>query len=164
MDSKRLWDDIFSVQEWGKYPAEALIRFVARNFYKKDRNSIKILEVGCGPGPNIWYIAREGFNAYGIDISGSAIEKAKSRLKAEGLSADLRVGDIKQLPYEDKSFDAVIDNECLYCNNRKDTETVLKEIKRVLKDSGSLFSRTFSDGTYTGITKRTVGKDEYDDV
>jgi hypothetical protein len=27
------WDKIFSTAEWGKYPGEELIRFIARNFY-----------------------------------------------------------------------------------------------------------------------------------
>ena len=44
-----IWDSIFSSKEWGRYPSEDLIRFIARNFYKAEkRSSIKILELGCG--------------------------------------------------------------------------------------------------------------------
>ena len=54
------WEEVFRQQEWGKYPGEDLIRFVARNFYNVEKRSdIKILEVGCGPGANLWFIARE---------------------------------------------------------------------------------------------------------
>jgi hypothetical protein len=55
-----VWENIFSSIPWGKYPPEELIRFVARNFYAAlQRNRIKLLEMGCGPGANLWYMARE---------------------------------------------------------------------------------------------------------
>lgn len=158
------WEHIYTTQEWGKYPGESLIRFVARNFYARDRKTVKILEVGCGTGANIWYISREGFQAaYGIDGSNAAIQKATSRLQAEGLSADLRVGDIISLPYENDFFDAVIDNECLYCNTLPKTEMILGEIKRVLKTGGLLYSRTFSDTIDVG-KNFPAGKLEFTEI
>ena len=60
----KVWEKVFRENEWGKYPSESLIRFVARNFYKADdRFAVKILEVGCGTGANLWYMLREGFSA-----------------------------------------------------------------------------------------------------
>lgn len=35
-----VWEKIFQEQEWGKYPGESLIQFIARNFYKMDRKNI----------------------------------------------------------------------------------------------------------------------------
>ena len=84
MSWDRTWEKVFKENEWGKYPDENFIRFLARNFYKKDRKNIRILEIGCGPGANIWYMAREGFDVYGIDGSSIAIERARTRLKTEG--------------------------------------------------------------------------------
>ena len=56
------WENIFLQKEWGKYPSIALVRFIASNYYDaQDRNEIKILEIGCGTGANLWYLAREGF-------------------------------------------------------------------------------------------------------
>ncbi|EAI4546039.1 SAM-dependent methyltransferase, partial [Campylobacter jejuni] len=38
MNNSTLWENIFSQKEWGKYPSENLIRFIAKNFYNvKDR-------------------------------------------------------------------------------------------------------------------------------
>lgn len=88
------WETVFQNQEWGKYPGENLIQFVARNFYKLDRTKINLLEVGCGPGANIWFMAREGFNVSGIDGSETAIMKAEERLQKDALEAQLVVGDI----------------------------------------------------------------------
>lgn len=159
-----VWEDVFKNQEWGKYPGEDLIRFIARNYYKKDRKNTKILEIGCGIGANIWYLAREGFCAYGIDGSKTAIERAKNRLQIENLEANLRLGDIINLPYNDNFFDAVIDIECLYCNSKRDTEIILKEINRVLKKDSLFYGRTFSSEMYMGSSQKEVGYLEYTDI
>ncbi len=148
------WDAVFERQEWGKYPSESLIRFVARNFYKKQRSTVRILELGCGPGANIWYLARERFRAYGIDGSAIAIARGKKRLVREKLKAELRTGDILELPYPDQFFDAVVDVECLSCNSFDDSAAILAEAHRVLKPSGLLFSQCFTDRTTTGASKK----------
>lgn len=72
-----IWEEVHNGREWGKYPSEDIIRFIARNYYKKDRKNIKILDIGCGQGANTWYLANEKFNVYGFDGSESAIIKAK---------------------------------------------------------------------------------------
>ena len=60
-----IWQNIFENKEWGKYPSETLIRFIARNFYNvSDRKAINILELGLGTGTNLWFCAREGFTLH----------------------------------------------------------------------------------------------------
>tara|TARA_B110000003_G_scaffold148947_1_gene149962 strand:+ start:311 stop:976 length:666 start_codon:yes stop_codon:yes gene_type:complete len=141
------WDKLFSNNEWGKYPGEELIRFIARNYYGvSDRSKVNILEVGCGVGANLWYLAREGFNTFGIDGSKTAINKALKLMKNNDLEADIRQGDAMKLPYPDGFFDAVIDIECIYANSLNDTSIILGEIHRVLKNRGMIFSKTFATG------------------
>jgi SAM-dependent methyltransferase len=159
-----VWEKVFTENEWGKYPDESFIRFVARHYYRMQRSDVRVLEVGCGPGANIWYLSREGFDTYGIEGSQTAVEHARARLKAEGVKADLRVGDIMKLPYEDNFFDAVADNACITHNSRKDTETILSEIKRVLKPGGRFYSRTFSDSVYLGKSRVEKAPGEYQEV
>jgi SAM-dependent methyltransferase len=143
------WDNIFKENEWGKYPPEELVRFVARSFGKSgDKKKIAILEVGCGPGANLWYLAREGYDTYGIDGSHIAVNRAKERLIKDGLKAEIVAGDVLTLPFPDAKFDCVLDVECLYANSLKDTKVILGEIKRVLKPGGLFFSKTFMTGTY----------------
>ena len=160
----KTWEHVFRNNEWGKYPDESFIRFVARNFYKTERATIKLLEVGCGPGANIWYMAREGFDVYGIDGSHTAIEQAKRRLAQESLSANLQLGDVTVMPYENETFDAVADNECLTHNSWQNLEVILSEINRVLKPNGLFYSRTFTEKVYTGKTRKEIGRLEFTDV
>ena len=141
------WDSLFSRMEWGKYPDVEVVRYFSRA-YKEKREGVRVLEVGCGPGANLFFLAREGFSPYGIDGSKVAIERAEKRLKADGLKAELQVGDISKLPYADGFFDAVLDCECLYANSKAHSRGMLKEIARVLKPGGRFFSLTFATGTY----------------
>jgi SAM-dependent methyltransferase len=155
-----IWEEVFRSQPWGKYPSEDVIRFVARHFYKvPDRGSVKILEVGCGTGANLWYIANEGFAAYGIDGSASAIATCRQRMDAEvlGWKGVLTEGDVCSLPYSDDFFDAVIDNECIYANLYDDARRIYQEAHRVLKPGGKLYSKTFASGTVGDGTGSKIG-------
>lgn len=157
-----IWEEIFGSRDWGKYPSEDLIRFVARNFYQiPDRANVRILEVGCGPGANLWFLAREGFHVAGVDGSQTAITKAMRRLDAEcpgwRTRGELKVGDIARLPYADAVFDAVIDNEALSCNGFAEARGMYAEIARVLKPQGRLYSRTFAAGSWGDGTGESLG-------
>lgn len=44
------WEQVHSRTEWGQYPTEHVIRFIARNYYNKNRKEIRILDFGCGGG------------------------------------------------------------------------------------------------------------------
>ena len=158
------WEEVYQRQPWGKYPGEDLIRFVARNFYRMpDRGAVKILEVGCGPGANLWYMAREGFSVYGIDGSRTAIEMARGRLDAEcpGWKGQLWCADLRELPIEDARMDGVIDNEAACCNPFEESGQIYSEMARVTKPGGKLFSRTFASGCWGDGTGEPLGRDAW---
>ena len=131
-----VWERIFRERaDWGKYPPEELIRFVAKHYYQApNRSAVRVLETGCGPGGGPgWYLAREGFKYAGIDGSPTAIEKAKLRFEGEKLSGEFVTGYLDDLPWADNSFDCVVDVACLQCN----TEAGSKEIVSVIESAGS---------------------------
>ena len=155
-----VWEEVFKQQTWGKYPSLDFIRFIARNFYQsKDRKSLKILEVGCGPGANLWYMAREGFTVYGIDGSKTAISQARKRLNQEcpGWSGELRIGDITELPFDDSFFDAVVDFEAIYCNSFDNSKIIYSELARVTRKGGKLFTQTFATDCWGDKTGEKAG-------
>ncbi len=55
---------------------EELVRFVSRCEPIEVRGLRKFLDLGCGAGANLWMLAREGFDAYGIDSSPTALNLA----------------------------------------------------------------------------------------
>jgi SAM-dependent methyltransferase len=143
------WEEIFRSKSWGRYPQEHIIRFIARTFSSvRDRSTIRLLEIGCGPGANIWFMTREGFSVSGIDGSATAIHRARQRLAEEGLAADLRIGDCAQLPWGDSTFDGVVENVSLYCNPAAAIDRALNEVHRVLRPGAFFLSSFFSDRTW----------------
>jgi SAM-dependent methyltransferase len=144
-----VWEETFRRRSWGRYPPEHLIRFVARWFFGvEDRSRVRLLEIGCGPGANVWFTAREGFSVSGIDGSPTAIRQAEHRLAGEGLKADLRVGDLTRLPWQNESFDGVIENASLYSNRMAAIKQALDEVHRVLRPGGPFLSSFFSDRSW----------------
>lgn len=149
------WETVHREREWGKYPPEEVIRFVARRFYDTDRKATRLLDAGCGDGAVAWYLCREGFATSAFDGSGTAIAKLKTRLRQEGLNADCRVADAADLPYDDGFFDGVIDSAMIYANAVAGIGAILRECHRVLKPGG----RLFSTGLYqAGTTARGTGQ------
>jgi SAM-dependent methyltransferase len=87
-------------------------------------------------------IAREDFDAYGIDYAPSAVELCEQMLRHWSTRADLRVGDMIAIPHPDATFDAVLDVFSAYCLNKSQFELCAADVARVLKPGGRFFSYT----------------------
>ena len=160
----KTWEYVYKNRDWGKYPNEELIKFMARNFYSNlSRSNIKILELGCGPGANMWYLAREGFEIHGIDGSSTAIKKCIKRLNTEvkNWKGKIQVGDIVNIPYPNNFFDAVVDLEAVTHNSFEHSIQIYDESFRVLKNNGKIFSRTFANGTWGESTGKKMGRNAW---
>lgn len=126
-----------------RYPNEPMVQFLAEYYFTLPyvmRKKTRILEVGCGSGANLWVIAREDFDAYGLDIATSALPLCKKMLKGYGTSAKLRVGNMRALPYQKNFFDAVVDVLSVEHTTLKGHEQAFAEIFRCLKSGGRFFS------------------------
>lgn len=159
------WEKIHCTQEWGRYPSEMVIRFIARNYYKTERSLVKILDFGCGAGAHTWYLAREGFDVYAFDGSKSAVEKAKKYLEADGyIDVHFDVMDAVAIRYEKDFFDCVLDSACIYANTTEHIHTMYQEVYDVLKKGGRIFSSCFGTGTEGCGTGTCLEKGTYQDI
>lgn len=136
--TKKAWDRVY--REHGKFvtePQEDMPKIV--ELFKK--SGIKrVLDLGCGSGRHIIFLAKNGFETYGIDIAEEGIKIAKDWLREEGLKAEVTVGDIyKKLPYPDNFFDAIISIKTLHHGRIEWIRRCIREIKRVLKPNGWIF-------------------------
>ena len=143
-----IWEtDIYSQgQALNRYPFDLVVSFVYRHYPRnKACGNVKILEIGCGAGNNLWFAAREGFSVTGIDGSASAIEFACKRFAADGLKGDFHVGDFINLPFQDNSFDIVIDRAALTCSGATAARSTIQEVRRVLLPEGKFYFNPYSD-------------------
>lgn len=54
----------------------------------------RTIDLGCGTGANVVYLAKQGFESHGVDFSDVAIRKARHRATEAGVQAHLVVGDL----------------------------------------------------------------------
>jgi SAM-dependent methyltransferase len=94
-----------------------------------------VLEVGCGEGELAELVQRElGVSVIAIDQSERMVELARIR------GVDARVGDVRELPFEDGSFDVAVAAWMLY--HVPDLDRAVAELARVLRPDGRLVAAT----------------------
>lgn len=158
-DADPVWEEKYKAGHVQRYPWDSVVSFVFRNVPRgKPRHEISILEVGCGTGSNLWFMAREGFRAAGIDASPSAIETARKRMQEESLQVDLRVGSFAELPFPDASFDLAVDRGSLTCVGDSVARQAIKELRRTLKPGGLFLFNPYSAAHGSRISGK-VGED-----
>ncbi len=100
--------------------------------------SLKVLDVGTGAGFLALLFAEMGHKVTGVDLSESMLEKAKHNAENMGLEIDFFHGDAEKLPFEDSSFDLVVNKFLLW--TLPQPSCAAREWKRVLKSGGRIFA------------------------
>ena len=73
-NNSEIWEERYSQRlVVNKYPHDDIVSFMLRN-YREDKEKIRVLDLGCGTGNNLTFLAKEKYDYYGIDYSTSAIE------------------------------------------------------------------------------------------
>jgi SAM-dependent methyltransferase len=156
-----VWESIFSSRAWGRYPAEDVVRFVVREAAGADRSRLRALELGCGPGANLWLLANEGIAFDAIDGSASAVAQARRRLDEEqpGWKGRIEVGDFCELPADFRGYRFVLDSEAVYCNDFDASARLIGELHERLEPGGAFWSRSFAPGTWGVVEGERIGRD-----
>ena len=115
-------------------PSPQVVRAVAERFFPP---KAAVLDVGCGAGSNLLYLAREGFESHGVDLSPGAVRSANDRARKEGLTVNVRVGDVLDLDFPRARFAGVIDNGCFHTLPIGRRSDYAREIARILRPGGA---------------------------
>ncbi len=95
----------------------------------------RVLEVSFGTGYLLTQYA-DRFETHGIDYNEKLVSVAGGNLKKKGLTATLQKGDVESLPYDDESFDCIVNTMAFTAY--PDGEKAMSEFRRVLKPGGKL--------------------------
>jgi len=145
---ERLWNTSFAHQiKQGAYntaPVEAIVRsvahhFRAKEFTKEDCRKLKFLEVGCGAGANLGWLAEQGVRISGIDISQEALSLCRKVLKHKGLGKSIDTlthGSASDIACPDEHFDGIIESCVFQHLPGKLRIKAFSEVVRLLKPGG----------------------------
>ncbi len=92
----------------------------------------RVLDIGCGAGAFLRLVAARGGVPYGLDASEALVAFARTRLP----EADLRVGEMEELPWEDSTFDLVTGFNSFFFAN--DMVAALREAGRVARPGAAV--------------------------
>ena len=95
------------------------------------------LDVGCGAGPGLRYLASRGSEAVGIDPSIYALQQAQPLLEHQRL---VQIEAAARFPFGDGAFGLVIANEVI--EHVPDGVVFLEECHRVLRPGGKVLLTT----------------------
>lgn len=120
--------------------AEATDWLIEQADIKRDT---KVLEVACNQGTTMVKLAKTyGCHVTGVDLDTKALEKAKANIRGNHLESLLSVqeGNAMDLPFEDNTFDVVINEAMLTMLVGDKKEKAIREYYRVLKPGGMLLT------------------------
>lgn len=89
-----------------------------------------MLDLACGTGKHAVAAVARGARVNGLDLSEAMVAQAKASCPG----ADIDVGDAQDLPYEEKSFDAVVCGFGLL--HFPDAHAAVAEVARILRPGG----------------------------
>jgi SAM-dependent methyltransferase len=104
-----------------------------------------VLDVGCGTGENVLYLAEHGYAVAGVDGAPTAIKMARAKAKRRGLNASFEVGDALNLPTPERQFDSVIDSGLFHVFSDDERPRFRESLGRGVRSGGTYFLMCFSD-------------------
>ena len=124
------------------YPHEEIIRFISKyvvkrrgiDFFDPIIEPGKFLDLGCGAGRHVIYAWESTLDAYGIDLSEIAVQKARewaSKRSMGNVGPRFLVGDVTCLPWSTSFFNVVVSHGVLDSMPFETAQKAVKETFRV---------------------------------
>lgn len=149
MASVNYWEKIYKEKPlkeipWhSDFPPKRLKKLVENNEIEIG----KVLDVCSGAGTNSIYLAEEGFEVTGIDISEQAVKIAKERAEKKGVLERCKFysKDVLKAELPLNSFNFIIDRGCYHHIPQKKKPEFVQKVHDSLKPGGKYLLYCFSD-------------------
>lgn len=153
-DNKEFWQKTAAIYDGFMRGSSGLYADIAAESGKYLKKTDYVLELACGTGKLSTALAPSVRLWEATDFSEKMIDEAKR--KAHSARLHFSVQDATDLPYADKSFDAVMITNALHI--MPNPKKAMSEIKRVLKDDGICIAPTFvwNEKRHDGLTLRLM--------
>jgi SAM-dependent methyltransferase len=150
---KAEWEDSYRDRaNFVFYPHEEVIRFFSK--YVRKRTGLdefqdigtlsgkRALDLGCGIGRHVMYCYEMGLEAYGIDLSDSAVDVAikwAARNEVSNPEKKIIQGDIRKLPWPDNFFDFALSHGVLDSMSFQIASIACVELARAMRVGGLFY-------------------------
>lgn len=120
----------------------------------------QLLDAGCGTGEHALLAAASGAQVTGVDISATAIGRARGKAAERGLSVRFEVASALSLADLGTTFDTVIDSGLFHVFGDDDRSRYVASLASVLRPGASLYLMCFSERQPGDGGPRRVTQDE----
>lgn len=103
----------------------------------------RAVDLGCGTGREVIYLAQNGFDAVGVDISPTAIGMARKAADAAGVDAAFFVDDLTNLTRVRGPFDLILDYGALNDLNRAQRDAYMSQVLPLAADGAQFYLMCF---------------------
>jgi ubiquinone/menaquinone biosynthesis C-methylase UbiE len=146
MDPREYYDE-FADGEWNRLEANPVSRLEFENTIEYLENYVPgsghVLDAGGGAGRYTIWLAERGYDVNLVDLSAEQIRIAREKADEYGVSERItaRQGDIRDLPFGSKKFDAVccLGGPLSHIVSSEERERALSELRRVARDGAPVF-------------------------
>ena len=105
----------------------------------------RVLDVCCGTGDQVFYYARAGIAAIGVDLDSHMLELARRDKRNRAFrDVSFQMADAQDLSFDDGLFDYASISFALHEKEPEIRNRVISEMKRVVKEEGTLIFIDFS--------------------
>jgi len=125
------------------------------SYYLRDRypsaekEKLHFLEMGCGAGPNLVWLAQKGIQVSGVDIAPTALKLARGNLEKSGYGSKigkLIEASVCEVPLPDASYDGILE-ACVFQHlNQENRKKAFQEVGRLLKPGGVFVGYMLGEG------------------
>jgi len=136
------------------------------------KGSGRVLDLGAGSGratimvlnerPQTSVVALDLFReGYGIGQNSKERLRANAEIAGAAARVDVQSGDMREMAFQDASFDAVVTSYAIDHMRQEDSVRALREIHRVLRDDGDLLIEVMEADAYVHFAFPLLGAHGY---
>jgi cyclopropane fatty-acyl-phospholipid synthase-like methyltransferase len=148
------WDEFYAdrtknIPFFVEKPDENLVEYMSRGLVKPGN----VLELGCGPGRNAVYLAKQGYTVDAVDLSQEALTWATERAKSHHVEVNFMKQNLFDLELVEGTYDLVYDSGCFHHIAPHRRMDYIHLLKKALKPGGHFVLTCFvEDGELGGAT------------
>ena len=118
MSEQEHWESRYTAADPPPWDSGRVSAELVRRVADAKISPCRAVELGCGTGINAVWLAHRGFDVTAIDISPTAVQRARQRATDAGVAVRFVEADVTALPDLGPPFDFVFDRGCYHAVRR----------------------------------------------